>query len=137
MTFLSGKIHELCIHVPWTRITYEPVVITINTIEFIVKLRDPDEKTHNEDEEESEENKKEMKNELQKARVQREAEHLSPGYVQGVLNKVVNNVSVCVNNLILKYVEDDIVFSLNVKSASLFSEICFQRCNKNPEWNWR
>ena len=120
MKFLSGRIHELRIHVPWTRITYEPVTITINTIEFIVKLRDPDEQSTSEDA--SEKNStKELKKELQKAKLQRESEHLSPGYVQGVLNKVINNIQICVNNLILKYVEDDIVFSLNVKSASLFS----------------
>ena len=40
MTFLSGHIHELRIHVPWTRLGYEPVVITINTIECALKLRD-------------------------------------------------------------------------------------------------
>ncbi len=30
--FLSGKIHELRIHVPWTRITYEPVIIKPHTV---------------------------------------------------------------------------------------------------------
>ena len=41
MEFLSGKIHKFQLHVPWTRIIYEPVVITINTMEFIVKLKEP------------------------------------------------------------------------------------------------
>lgn len=31
-SFVSGHIHELLIHVPWTRIASEPVRITINTI---------------------------------------------------------------------------------------------------------
>ncbi len=31
-TFVSGHIHELQIHVPWTRLNAEPIVITINTI---------------------------------------------------------------------------------------------------------
>ncbi|XP_016411139.1 vacuolar protein sorting-associated protein 13B-like [Sinocyclocheilus rhinocerous] len=39
-TFLSGHIHELRIHVPWTKLSSEPVVITINTMECILKLRD-------------------------------------------------------------------------------------------------
>ena len=122
MKFLSGKIHELRIHVPWTRITYEPVTVTINTIEFVVKLRDPGEKSSEGVSENDDKAKtKEFKREMQKAKVAREAEHLPPGYVQGVMNKVVNNISVCVNNLILKYVEEDIVFSLNIKSVSLFS----------------
>lgn len=39
-TFMSGHIHELRIHVPWTKLGSEPVVITINTMECILKLRD-------------------------------------------------------------------------------------------------
>lgn len=37
---MSGHIHELRIHVPWTKLGSEPVVITINTMECILKLRD-------------------------------------------------------------------------------------------------
>lgn len=39
-TFLSGHIHELRIHVPWTKLSSEPVVVTINTMECILKLKD-------------------------------------------------------------------------------------------------
>lgn len=31
-SFVSGSIRELLIHVPWTKITSEPITITINTI---------------------------------------------------------------------------------------------------------
>lgn len=31
-SFVNGHIHELRIHVPWTKLTSEPIVITINTI---------------------------------------------------------------------------------------------------------
>lgn len=37
---LPFTIHELRIHVPWTKLSTEPVVITINTMECILKLRD-------------------------------------------------------------------------------------------------
>ena len=40
IVFQSGHIHELRLHIPWTKLAYEPVVITINTIECILKLRD-------------------------------------------------------------------------------------------------
>jgi vacuolar protein sorting-associated protein 13B len=40
IVFSSGHIHELRIHVPWTKLGSEPVVITINTIECILKLRE-------------------------------------------------------------------------------------------------
>lgn len=46
---------------------------------------------------------------------------LPPGYVQSLLNKVIYNLTVKVNNFILKYVEDDIVLSINVKSAEFHS----------------
>merc|ERR1712157_602871 len=54
VTFLSGKIHKLQLHVPWTRLIYEPVVVTIKTMEFIMKLNDStsDAKTKAEDDEE-------------------------------------------------------------------------------------
>lgn len=42
ITFLSGKIHKLQIHIPWTKLGSEPVEITINTLECIVQLRYPD-----------------------------------------------------------------------------------------------
>lgn len=35
---VSGHIHELQIHVPWTRLQSEPIVLTINTIECVLKL---------------------------------------------------------------------------------------------------
>ncbi len=38
-TFSSGHIHELRIYVPWTKLTLEPVVVTINTIECTLKLK--------------------------------------------------------------------------------------------------
>lgn len=40
-SFVNGHIHELRIHVPWTKLTSEPIVITINTIgkgESLTKL---------------------------------------------------------------------------------------------------
>ena len=39
-TFVSGHIHELHINVPWTRLNTEPIVITINTIECVLRLPD-------------------------------------------------------------------------------------------------
>lgn len=41
-TFLSGHIHELTIRVPWTKIASEPISVVINTIEFVLKLKDPE-----------------------------------------------------------------------------------------------
>lgn len=43
------------------------------------------------------------------------------GYVQSLIRRVVNNVNIVVNNLILKYVEDDIVLSVNITSAESYT----------------
>ena len=42
-----------------------------------------------------------------------------PTYMSSLVNKIVCNLSVTCNNLILKYVEDDIVLSMNIKTLSL------------------
>jgi vacuolar protein sorting-associated protein 13B len=111
--FKSGHIHELRIHVPWTRLASEPVVITINTIECVLKLRDTAHKEHP---------KTTTIAKGQKAKLKKpNEEELPPGYLQSMINRIVNNLKVVVNNLILKFVEDDIVLSLNIKSAECYS----------------
>lgn len=118
ITFKSGHIHELRLHVPWTKLGSEPVVITVNTIECILKLRD----TPYSDTASSKSEGGKMKTSQSKARLRRqEMEELPPGYLQSLMNKIVNNVTIIVNNLIIKFVEDDIVLSLNVKSAEIYS----------------
>ncbi|XP_026477542.1 vacuolar protein sorting-associated protein 13B-like [Ctenocephalides felis] len=39
-SIVSGHIHELLIRVPWTKLASEPITVTINTIECIIKLKD-------------------------------------------------------------------------------------------------
>ena len=51
-------------------------------------------------------------------RKQLESEEVPPGYIQTLVKKITNNLSVVCNNLILKYVEDDIVLSINVRTVS-------------------
>ena len=118
VTFLSGKIHKLQLHVPWTRLIYEPVIVTIKTMEFIIKLNDS-----STTEESTDSTKVEIDIEDSSPTIDPAvtgSEDLPPGYVQGLLNKVVNNICFKVENIIIKYVEDDIVFSLNVKSVDCF-----------------
>lgn len=44
-----------------------------------------------------------------------------PGYIQSVVNKIVGNITINCNNLILKYVEEDIVVSMNIKLLTVES----------------
>ncbi|CAH1773157.1 unnamed protein product [Owenia fusiformis] len=122
ITIKSGHIHELRIHVPWTKLGSEPVVITINTIECILKLRDS---AYNDRDSSSSKSSKTIPKSsstqsLKKSR-SRSDENLPPGYIQSITNRIVNNVNIVINNLILKFVEDDIVLSLNVKSAECYA----------------
>ncbi|XP_005381914.1 PREDICTED: vacuolar protein sorting-associated protein 13B isoform X2 [Chinchilla lanigera] len=125
-TFLSGHIHELRIHVPWTKLGSEPVVITINTMECILKLKDAIQDDHescgsNSTNRSTTEN---TKSSVKPRRIQQAAPtdpDLPPGYVQSLIRRVVNNVNIVINNLILKYVEDDIVLSVNITSAECYT----------------
>ncbi|XP_011871179.1 PREDICTED: vacuolar protein sorting-associated protein 13B isoform X1 [Vollenhovia emeryi] len=103
--FVSGHIHELLIHVPWVKITSEPIVVTINTIECILKLKD--------------ENTTETNTTTLQKKKEIEQEEAPPGYIKSVVTKVINNITIHCNNLILKYVEEDIVLSINVRFLSM------------------
>ncbi|XP_039544806.1 vacuolar protein sorting-associated protein 13B-like isoform X5 [Pimephales promelas] len=123
--FLSGHIHELRIHVPWTKLSSEPVVITINTMECILKLRDGA-ADDSESCGSSSTNRSASESSRASAKPRRVQQNpsdpdLPPGYVQSLIRRVVNNVNILVNNLILKYVEDDIVLSVNITSAECYT----------------
>ncbi|CAL8286959.1 unnamed protein product [Merluccius merluccius] len=124
-TFMSGHIHELRIHVPWTKLGSEPVVITINTMECILKLRDGAQDDHESGSSSTSRSASDsVKAQAKPRRLQQAAPSdpdLPPGYVQSLIRRVVNNVNIVVNNLILKYVEDDIVLSVNITSAECYT----------------
>ncbi|XP_041104665.1 vacuolar protein sorting-associated protein 13B-like isoform X3 [Polyodon spathula] len=125
-TFLSGHIHELRIHVPWTKLGSEPVVITINTMECILKLKEGAQDDHEScgSSSTNRSTTESVKSLAKPRRIQQAAPtdpDLPPGYVQSLIRRVVNNVNIVVNNLILKYVEDDIVLSVNITSAECYT----------------
>uniref|UniRef100_A0A1B6E4J2 Chorein N-terminal domain-containing protein n=1 Tax=Clastoptera arizonana TaxID=38151 RepID=A0A1B6E4J2_9HEMI len=106
LSFVSGHIHELLIHVPWTRLASEPVQVTINTIECVMKLKPPGSTPTV--------SQGEMKSKRLKP------EEVPPSsYISSLVNKIICNLSITCNNLILKYVEEDIVLSMNIKTLTL------------------
>ena len=108
-------------HVPWTKLYYEPAVITINTIECVLKLKENNFTAEGVDEA-IEVQQVDIKPSSDSTTPEPDTEKaIPPGYVQSLLNKVIYNLTVKVNNFILKYVEDDIVLSINVKSAEFHS----------------
>lgn len=44
-----------------------------------------------------------------------------PGYMATLINKIANNISIKLNNIIFKYIEDDIVLSMNIQTFSIDS----------------
>ncbi|XP_014293923.1 intermembrane lipid transfer protein VPS13B [Halyomorpha halys] len=103
-SFVSGHVHELHIHVPWTRIASHPVTVTINTIECVMKLKRPGQ---------------EQKPKKKKKKTSTTSEETPPTYTTALANKVVYNLNITCNNLILKYVDEDIVLSMNIKTLSI------------------
>ena len=92
IVFQSGHIHELRLHVPWTKLGSDPVVVTINTIECILKVRD----TAYKDRSRASSETPRKSSQKQKARKQ-ESVDLPPGkifmklsfyklYIHGILN---------------------------------------------------
>ena len=119
---VSGHIHELQIHVPWTRLNAEPIVLTINTIECVLKL--PSDRASSESGEgsvESNVSESGVKSERKRDKRKKDEQGAPPGYIQSLVNKIISNIKIVCNNLILKYVEDDLVLSLNVRNVKIIS----------------
>ncbi|XP_054747188.1 intermembrane lipid transfer protein VPS13B isoform X1 [Anastrepha obliqua] len=111
--FLSGHVHELTIRVPWTKITSEPIRIIINTIEFVLKLR----RNKTDDVSSASSSPQRKTSEIAKKRKRALDEHNSAQQTagSGIVNKIINNINLECHNIILKFVEDDIVLSMNVQ----------------------
>ncbi|XP_008197902.1 intermembrane lipid transfer protein VPS13B isoform X1 [Tribolium castaneum] len=118
-SFISGHIRELLIHVPWTKLTSEPITITINTIECVLKLKDANSSVASD--------ASPTRDTHKKSSGHRQEVEAPPNYVQLLINKIVSNIRIFCNNLILKYVEEDIVLSMNVKHLKVES------CNEKWE----
>ncbi|KAG8228723.1 hypothetical protein J437_LFUL009405 [Ladona fulva] len=115
-SLVSGQIYELLIHVPWTRLTWEPVVVTLNTVGKCIyvecdyqlyMIRNEVAPVHN--------------------KVKRQESENQSSYIQGLVNKILNNITVVCNNLSIKYIEEDIVLSMHVRT------LMFQTADQN--WN--
>ncbi|XP_031633200.1 vacuolar protein sorting-associated protein 13B isoform X2 [Contarinia nasturtii] len=107
LNIVSGHIHELTVRVPWTKIASEPIQINVNTIEFVVKLKSGD----------GEKKERDDAKPPQSPQIAQEP----PGYMATLINKIANNISIKLNNIIFKYIEDDIVLSMNIQMLSIDS----------------
>ncbi|CAF2957991.1 unnamed protein product [Rotaria sp. Silwood2] len=115
--FQSGIIHELRIHIPWIRINSEPIVVTINQIELVIVLNK--ECTLSNDNSLSSEDDNDSDHILIQQQQPTTAEQSN--YIQTVLARILNNVHIIVNNLIIKFVEENIVISLSSRTAECYA----------------
>lgn len=127
VSFLSGHINDLKIQIPWTKIASEPIIITINTIgeslnnnykiilihsclsllELVVKLKDFSSSPT-----------------FQKPKLKKKIsvdEDAQAGYMASLIAKILNNISLICNNIVLKFIEEDIVISMNIQHLSIYS----------------
>lgn len=77
------------IHVPWTRLQSEPIVLTINTIECVLRL--PDGKAGSVSGESGV-----SQDSARKARRSKVEDTAPPGYIQSLVSKIISNVQVYV-----------------------------------------
>ncbi|ODN04129.1 Vacuolar protein sorting-associated protein 13B [Orchesella cincta] len=108
LTFASGHVQGLMIKVPWRSITSEPIVLNVKSMELVLNCRDPN----------SEKGKKKSQ-EIKRVEPATNTSAQTSGYVQMLIAKIINNVRVNFENVVIKYQESDISFSVNVGEASL------------------
>lgn len=121
IVFTSGQVYELRIHVPWTRLGHEPVVITINTVECVLRLKDSRVSERDSGRSSEKSSSKQQAAKVQGGAIQNVPDDMPAGYLQSWIRRIVSNVTIVINNLILKFVEDDIVLSMNVKSVECYT----------------
>lgn len=87
--------------------------------EFVLKLRQPDDIDDRGHQNRSRQST--TSGARRKSRNDAPADVAPSGYMATLVNKIANNISVKLNNVILKYVEDDIVVSMNIQLLSFSS----------------
>ncbi|KAL3669054.1 hypothetical protein V7S43_005438 [Phytophthora oleae] len=121
--FSRGFIRELRIHIPWTQLLSQPIEVKLYTIELILTAKDDDEQkpraasavdkapktvTGSDDGEAS-------------SSIEDKIDQPKSGWIHDTLQKILANISVQVNNLVLKYEHDDVVFSIALGTLDFYS----------------
>ena len=137
----SGRIRELVLHIPWNAILSKPVEIVINDVEIVVKLKPirlnaP--ATRNPAQEDVTQSDAPTTSAASEDMEKESSEQTQQGYLQGYTNRILNNLTFHVQNLVVKVIEEecDMMMSFNVQSLTfrmtdenwLPSYICTDYC---------
>ncbi|TDH72555.1 hypothetical protein CCR75_003670 [Bremia lactucae] len=104
--FSRGFIRELRIHIPWTQLLSQPIEVKFYTIELILTARSSTATPVSVGD---------------SVAIETEIDQPKSGWIHDTLQKILANVSIQVNNLVLKYEHDDIVFSIALGALDFYS----------------
>ena len=115
----SGNVKQLTVHIPWTSIGSEPIEVTFESVECTIKLKELSLSSKSKASE-----VRQPAKETQPSIDQPQA----PGYLQGLISRISNNVIIHVNNLLVKVIEEqcDLLMSVSVKQLNC--------CTANDSW---
>jgi len=123
---ISGRVHELRLNVPWTALTNQPVKITLSTLEIVVGPRSATSAAAAAAAAaaavaaSAEPSPRPPSSPAPPAQVSSGGSTPAPvDESAGLLGKILNNLSIVVQNLVVKYVDEDSVLSISCKSLSL------------------
>ena len=107
----SGNVKQLTVHIPWTSIGSEPIEVTFESVECTIKLKELSLSSKSKASE-----VRQPAKETQPSIDQPQA----PGYLQGLISRISNNVIIHVNNLLVKVIEEqcDLLMSVSVKQLN-------------------
>ncbi|OWZ24163.1 hypothetical protein PHMEG_000870 [Phytophthora megakarya] len=107
--FSRGFIRELRIHIPWTQLLSQPIEVKLYTIELILTAKSDTEQ------------RAARADTTPKDGDVDKIEQPKSGWIHDTLQKILANISVQVNNLVLKYEHDDVVFSIALGTLDFYS----------------
>lgn len=112
----SGNVKQLTVHIPWTSIGSEPIELTMESVECTVKLKSLDLLSQ------SKNRSVATPSALVNPPIVADGPQ-APGYLQGLLNRIINNVILRVKNLTVKVIEEhcDLLMAVSVKHIKCFS----------------
>ena len=126
LEFKSGFIRQLTLHLPWNAIASSSVEVIIKDLEFVILLKSL--RTAATDAQASDKNSSSPDSTtVQSEAVSTNQEEQTPGYLQGYLNRIMNNVQVTIQNMVVKVIEEesDMMMTFN------FGSINFYTANEN------
>ena len=123
----SGHIRELSIHLPWNAIASSSVEITIQDLELVVKMKSMRSKARKKKSESFEtvdsDSSVPIKKSPSSVSLGGSIADQQPGYLQGYLNRIINNGQVHIQRMVVKVIEEecDLMLTMNIGSVEMYT----------------